>query len=269
MIHFGQKTSMLVTLKNKMPLVVPPPLQRRAGLNTADKLEFRAVPGAITITAMDEYTPEQRRFIERPSSQSQEEPNPRSVYGSPSRAIPKQRVEGPKQEKPQSAMNVALKERAVAALAEAPPPVQRAFIKPMNFLARNLQHPSLRAKKYDESQNLWQARVNDDWRFYFIIEDEAYVIQEIMAHPSNSPSSRRVLHFMACPRSNTQFGERLAKAWSKLTNDPWCAAANADKYASAHSFGDASRVEVCARNELSMPAGSGNSVTRSSSNRRS
>ena len=46
-----------------MPLVVPPALQRRAGLNTADKLEFRAVPGAITITAIDEYTPEQRRFI--------------------------------------------------------------------------------------------------------------------------------------------------------------------------------------------------------------
>ena len=80
-------------------------------------------------------------------------------------------------------MNVALKERAVAALAAAPPPVQRAFIKQMNFLARNLQHPSLRAKKYDESQNLWQARVNDDWRFYFIIEEEAYVIQDIMAHP--------------------------------------------------------------------------------------
>ena len=25
-------------------------------------------------------------------------------------------------------------------------------------------HPSLRAKKYDESQDLWQARVTKDWR---------------------------------------------------------------------------------------------------------
>jgi hypothetical protein len=29
--------------------------------------------------------------------------------------------------------------------------------------------PSLRAKKYDEAQDYWQARVNRDWRFYFTI----------------------------------------------------------------------------------------------------
>jgi len=47
-------------------------------------------------------------------------------------------------------MNIALKERAIASLAAASPQVQRAFIKQINFLARNLQHPSLHAKKYDE-----------------------------------------------------------------------------------------------------------------------
>jgi plasmid maintenance system killer protein len=51
------------------------------------------------------------------------------------------------------------------------------------LLSRNLQHPSLHAKKYDESQDLWQARVNDDWRFYFTIEDDAYVIRDIIPHP--------------------------------------------------------------------------------------
>ena len=80
-------------------------------------------------------------------------------------------------------MNIALRERAIASLAAAAPPIQRAFIKQVNFLARNLQHPSLRAKKYDESQDLWQARINDDWRFYFIIEDDVYVIQDIIPHP--------------------------------------------------------------------------------------
>ena len=34
------------------------------------------------------------------------------------------------------------------------------------LLADNLQHPSLHAKKYDESTGLWQARVNRSWRFY-------------------------------------------------------------------------------------------------------
>jgi plasmid maintenance system killer protein len=46
-----------------------------------------------------------------------------------------------------------------------------------------LQHPSLRAKKYDEAHNIWQARVNQDWRFYFKIEDDTYVIVSIVPHP--------------------------------------------------------------------------------------
>jgi len=80
-------------------------------------------------------------------------------------------------------MNVSLTERALDALVGAPPTVQKAFIKQMNFLSRNLQHPSLHAKKYDESQNLWQARVNNDWRFYFNIVDNAYIIRDIIPHP--------------------------------------------------------------------------------------
>jgi plasmid maintenance system killer protein len=80
-------------------------------------------------------------------------------------------------------MNIALKERAIASLASATPLVQRAFIKQINFLARNLQHPSLHAKKYDESRDIWQARVNDDWRFFFRIEKDTYVILDVIAHP--------------------------------------------------------------------------------------
>jgi len=45
--------------------------------------------------------------------------------------------------------------------------VRKAFFKQAAFLERNLQHPSLHAKKYDEKSDLWQARVNQDWRFYF------------------------------------------------------------------------------------------------------
>ena len=50
-------------------------------------------------------------------------------------------------------MNVLLSERAIEALAAAPLPVQKAFIKQLRFLARNLLHPSLHAKKFDESQD--------------------------------------------------------------------------------------------------------------------
>ena len=58
----------------------------------------------------------------------------------------------------------------------APRDVQHAFDKQQRFLTDNLQHPSLHAKKYDESTDLWQAKVNRSWRFYFTIEGDAYVL---------------------------------------------------------------------------------------------
>ncbi len=58
---------------------------------------------------------------------------------------------------------------AVKDYTEAPPAVQIAFDKQVKLLVENFRHPSLRAKKYDESRNVWQARVNRDWRFYFLI----------------------------------------------------------------------------------------------------
>ena len=65
----------------------------------------------------------------------------------------------------------------------APPAVQHAFDKQILFLVTNLHHPSLRAKKYDEVNNLWQARVNRDWRFYFRIDGDLYTIVTIVPHP--------------------------------------------------------------------------------------
>ncbi len=65
----------------------------------------------------------------------------------------------------------------------APPEVQRAFDKQARLLAENLRHPSLHAKKYDEARNFWQARVNRDWRFYFLIRDDIYLIVTIIPHP--------------------------------------------------------------------------------------
>ncbi len=48
---------------------------------------------------------------------------------------------------------------------------------------RNLRRPSLRAKKYDETRDVWQARVSREWRFYFRIEGEVYQLIEMIRHP--------------------------------------------------------------------------------------
>ncbi len=65
----------------------------------------------------------------------------------------------------------------------APASIRRAFDRRVALLAENLQHPSLRAKKYDEARDTWQARVNLDWRFYFRIEGDTYLLLSIIRHP--------------------------------------------------------------------------------------
>jgi plasmid maintenance system killer protein len=67
--------------------------------------------------------------------------------------------------------------------AKAPQTVQRAFDRRSLLLLSDLHHPSLRAKKYDERQGLWQARVNKDWRFYFLVLSDAYLIVAMTPHP--------------------------------------------------------------------------------------
>jgi len=80
-------------------------------------------------------------------------------------------------------MGIVYSRRFLRCLESAPPAVQRAFFKQLLFLEQDLHHPSLRAKKYDESIGLWQARVNLGWRFYFTIESHEYHLHEIKPHP--------------------------------------------------------------------------------------
>jgi mRNA-degrading endonuclease RelE of RelBE toxin-antitoxin system len=57
------------------------------------------------------------------------------------------------------------------------------FDKQLAFLLSNLRHPSLRAKKYDEVNDIWQARVDDSYRFYFQIDGDTYILLSIIPHP--------------------------------------------------------------------------------------
>jgi hypothetical protein len=47
-------------------------------------------------------------------------------------------------------MKVSFSERSLKSFRDAPPGIQRAILKQTRLLARNLHHPSLRAKKYNE-----------------------------------------------------------------------------------------------------------------------
>ena len=71
-------------------------------------------------------------------------------------------------------MKVLFSDRFAGQFRAAPEQVQRTF-------GKQLGH--LRAKKYDEARNLWQARVDQDWRFYFSVAADTYYLHEIKPHP--------------------------------------------------------------------------------------
>ncbi len=64
-----------------------------------------------------------------------------------------------------------------------PKRIQDLFDKQIGFLLEDFRHPSLNSKKYEEKINLWQARVDKSYRFYFIIQNDTYVIMSIRKHP--------------------------------------------------------------------------------------
>jgi len=72
---------------------------------------------------------------------------------------------------------------ALDTLKTLPLPLRKAFYKQAAFLFQNLRHPSLRAKKYNEAEDKWQARLNQDWRFYFRIVGDTYIVSDITPHP--------------------------------------------------------------------------------------
>lgn len=72
--------------------------------------------------------------------------------------------------------------RFTADLWRLPAEIQRKFFKQLKFLLSDIRHPSLRAKKHDESLSIWQARVDDHFRFYFKIDKACYVLLRIESH---------------------------------------------------------------------------------------
>lgn len=80
-------------------------------------------------------------------------------------------------------MRVHLTEQFIVQFDAAEPAVQKATLKQLKLLAANIRHPSLHAKKYDEGEDIWQARINRSWRFYFTIQKDIYRIIEMKAHP--------------------------------------------------------------------------------------
>jgi mRNA-degrading endonuclease RelE of RelBE toxin-antitoxin system len=80
-------------------------------------------------------------------------------------------------------MNIRFSARARRDFADLPSNLKARARKQLDLLSGNLRHPSIQAKKYDQSNDVWQGRVNRDYRFYFQIVEEDYVIIRTIPHP--------------------------------------------------------------------------------------
>ena len=80
-------------------------------------------------------------------------------------------------------MRIAFSSRADKEYGKLSAQLQRQVDKQLGFLVENIRHPSLDAKKYGGTDDLWQGRVNRDYRFYFQIDGDSYLILTIIPHP--------------------------------------------------------------------------------------
>ena len=80
-------------------------------------------------------------------------------------------------------MRLLYTERFRRSYANAPASLQKRYDKQLALLVQNLRHPSLRAKKYGEARDIWQARVDRGWRLYFVVRGDLYYLLDLMPHP--------------------------------------------------------------------------------------
>jgi mRNA-degrading endonuclease RelE of RelBE toxin-antitoxin system len=80
-------------------------------------------------------------------------------------------------------VRIRISETALKQYSALPPALKQKVDKQFEYLLSDIRHPSLHAKKYQGADDLWQARIDKDWRFYFFIVSPHYVIVSVIKHP--------------------------------------------------------------------------------------
>ncbi len=80
-------------------------------------------------------------------------------------------------------MRIKLSDTAIKQYRRLSASLQKKADKQFEYLLTDMRHPSLHAKKYRGNGELWQARIDKDWRFYFFIIEPEYIIVSVIKHP--------------------------------------------------------------------------------------
>lgn len=80
-------------------------------------------------------------------------------------------------------MRVRLTDKALKEFSVLPVLVKKKARKQFGYLSEDLRHPSLQSKKYKGATDVWQGRIDKNWRFYFHIIEPHYIIISVISHP--------------------------------------------------------------------------------------
>jgi mRNA-degrading endonuclease RelE of RelBE toxin-antitoxin system len=80
-------------------------------------------------------------------------------------------------------MRLVVTDRARKDYVGLPQTVQKRVSKQFAMLLKDRRYPSLHAKKYEGADGVFQSRVDRNYRFYFEVIGDAYVILSIIKHP--------------------------------------------------------------------------------------
>lgn len=80
-------------------------------------------------------------------------------------------------------MLIRLTDGAIKQYRSLPKQLQKKVDKQFSYLIEDFRHPSLKVKKYQGFENLWQGRIDKNYRFYFHVVEPHYIIVSIINHP--------------------------------------------------------------------------------------
>jgi len=62
------------------------------------------------------------------------------------------------------------------------PPIRKKVDKQISLLTKNLRHPSIRTKKLQGYDDVWEGRVDRSYRFVFSIETNTIILLRVGPH---------------------------------------------------------------------------------------
>jgi len=80
-------------------------------------------------------------------------------------------------------MLIRLTDGAIKQYKSLPKQLQKKADKQFSYLIEDFRHPSLKVKKYQGFENLWQGRIDKNYRFYFHVVEPHYIIVSVINHP--------------------------------------------------------------------------------------